>query len=101
MEAGRYGRPSSMPDGLRRIVAGPIAVGRAGMHRNERVRFRHVLVWDGILRLPGAPGAWADHFRIASSAEIPGEVEKMVVPRLGKEVAGRLAAQPSGAEPGI
>lgn len=83
-----------MPGGLRRIVAGPIAVGRAGMHRNERVRFRHVLVWDGILRLPGA---WADHFRIVSSAEIPGEVEKM----LEKELAGRLAAQPSGAEPGI
>ncbi|HET6206480.1 MAG TPA: hypothetical protein VFD98_06700 [Terracidiphilus sp.] len=100
MEAGRYGRPSSKLDGLRRIAAelievGPIAVGRAGMHRNELRRFRHVLAWDGILRLPGA---WADHFRIVSSAEIPGEVEKMVVPKLEKGLAVQLAEQPSGAE---
>jgi len=99
IEAGRYGRPSSKLDGLRRIAAelievGPIAVGPAGMYRNELRRFRHVLAWHGILRLPGA---WADHFQIVSSAEIPGEVEKMVVRRLGM----RLAGQPSGAEPEI
>ena len=102
MEAGRYGRPSSKLDGLRRIAVelievGPIAVGRVGMHRNGLDRCRNVRVRDGILPLADGSGATADHFRIVSLAETPGEVERPTAPKL----AGQLAAQPSGAEPWI
>jgi hypothetical protein len=61
----RYGRPSSMPDGLRRtavgqnaavrIAAGQVAAGQGAVSRTGRDRFQRVPAWDGNLPLPGAP----------------------------------------------
>ena len=85
-EDGWCGRPSSMPDGLRRTAATPNAAdqnaGRRNVAdrifadlvakiRNGRGRFQHVRAWGEILRRLGVAVAKVDQSQIVSSAETP------------------------------
>jgi hypothetical protein len=95
---GRCDRPSSMPDGLHRTVAGPnvasqnavdrIAVDRVAMNRKGRDRFQHVPTWGGRLRLPDAASALAGHFQIVSSAEIRVAVRTQADRGITEQLAG-------------
>jgi hypothetical protein len=95
---GWYGRPFSMPDGLRgsvaslnagarrdvadRIFADRIDSCQVAASRIGRDQFLRVPVWDGVLRLPGE-GAKVGQSQIVSSAETPDVAETPAVPTLG------------------
>ena len=114
---GLSGRPSSMPDDLRRtaaaqyaanriavdqiavdqiavdqVAADQIAVDQVAVSQNGRDRFQRVPAWTAILHLPGAPDAKACHFQTVSAAETPVEVETPGVPPLAEPLAGGGAA---------
>lgn len=95
---GRFDRPSSMPDGLRRTVAGQnvvsqnavdrIAEDPVAMNRNGRDRFQRDPTWDGSLHLQFASDAKGGHFQTVSSAEIRVAVRTQADRGITEQLAG-------------